>query len=84
MLALSSICTVYLKFVQYRCRMVLFPGVYVWYFYMIFIYTGNRVFILLLYFIAYIIQRIYVTFEIYHGTCTFTNCLVKGSYKWVC
>lgn len=29
MLALSSICIVYLKFVQYRCHVVLFPGVYI-------------------------------------------------------
>jgi len=25
-----------------------------------------------------------VTYEIYHGTCTFMNCLVKESYRWVC
>jgi len=41
---------------------VLFPGVYIWYLYMIFIYTGNRMFIFLLYFIAYIIHRMYVCY----------------------
>ena len=78
-------CIVYLKFVQYRCRVVLFPGVYIWYLYMIFIYTGNRMFIFLLYFIAYIIHRMYVCY-IWNipWNCTFMNCLVKESYKWVC
>jgi len=62
MLALSSICIVDLKFVQYRYHMVLFSGVYIWYLHMMFIYIGKRVFILLLYFVAYIIQRMYVCY----------------------
>lgn len=77
--SLSDICTIQMShgFISWCIHLILIHYIY--------IYWKQGVYILLLYFVAYIIQRMYVCY-IWNipWNLTFMNCLVKESYKWVC